>query len=202
MQVSFSSGLGFHHQPRGSHARKGLLSRLLANRCPTALEQNKSPFISMHRINSSHAKRLAAEPGALERSGSAQLLERRCQGDKQDSQQLHPGCRRFLVYLVSKGPQQLGGLKKPTCVHKPNRCKSLHHGARSRWGRLSPALGAFAVPSPWAVPLGLSPIPVLRVLCQVSVQSQDQAALHKPMAKGSSSPAPSRHNPNNAQAAA
>lgn len=65
----------------------------------SALEVNKSPFISIHMINSSHDKSPAVDQGA------AQLLEWRCQGDKQDWHHFHTGCRYFLVYLLSKGPQ-------------------------------------------------------------------------------------------------
>lgn len=46
MQVLHLSCSGFHRQPRGGHAQKGLLPRLVANRHRTALGQNKSPFIS------------------------------------------------------------------------------------------------------------------------------------------------------------
>lgn len=70
---------------------------------PHSLEVNKSPFISIHRVNSSHDKSPAVDPGA------AQLLEWRCQGNKQHWHEFHTGCRYFLVHLVSKGPQQLGG---------------------------------------------------------------------------------------------
>lgn len=78
-------------------------------------------------------------------------LQWRCQGDKQDSHQLYPGCRCFLVYLVSKGPQQLGGLKKPhtfACTNETtaNPCNTTGQGA-----------GGDVAPQP-SVPL-LSPLP-------------------------------------------
>lgn len=99
------------------------------------------------------------------------------------------------------GTSAAWGIKKTTCVYKLDHCKSLqYHRARTRWGCPPRTLGAFAVPSSWAV-LELSPILVLRVLCQVSIRSQDQAALHKDTAKGSFSPASTWYNPNNTQAA-
>lgn len=46
MQVLHLSCSGFHRQPRGGRAQKGLLPRLVANRHCAALGRNKSTFIS------------------------------------------------------------------------------------------------------------------------------------------------------------